>query len=353
MGMTPRVVFLAPLVVSPYSDDELRARFEGAKALLGREQYASAAGQLDQLVRLAPDGVTAPASLYNAATAYEATGEPAVAADRYQDLVRRFPKDQSVRMAMVRLSRLYAYLERWSDLVAVGDSLLLRQDLTVIDTIQAHGARALGLAELRDLDAATRAIGRARDIVEQLRLGEYGIPPPELAQVRFALGELRRMASEEIVFVPLPRDFAAELERRCQGLLDAQDAYMDAMRSLDAHWSAMAGYRIGQLYQQLHRDVMAIPPPAAANTPRKRELFEGAMRLRYRVLLEKGLKMMAGTVQLGERTGEDSAWVHRAENAKRDIELAFEEQKAVLARLPFSESELAQALEVLRHSATR
>src|SRR5262249_33720273 len=104
----------------------------------------------------------------------------------------------------------------------------------------------------------------------------------------------------------------------------------------------------GQLYQQLHRDVMQIPPPAGADTLKKKQLFEGAMRLRYRVLLEKGLKMMDGTVRLGERTGESSLWVARAREAKRDLELSLEDEKRELAKLPFTEAELQQALDRLK-----
>jgi hypothetical protein len=125
------------------------------------------------------------------------------------------------------------------------------------------------------------------------------------------------------------------------------------MRSLDAHWSAMAGYRIGQLYQQLHRDVMRVPPPRSADTLKKKQLFEGAMRLRYRVLLEKGQKMLAGTVQLGERTGESSAWILRAREAQREIDLALTDEQAALARLPFSEAELTAALEALKGAPSK
>ncbi len=340
-------------MVSPYSDDELRARFERARALLIREQYLESKTLFDQLVRLAPAGETAAPSLYNAGMAYEATGERAVAAERYEELLRRFPGHETAALATVRLSRLYAFLERWVELVAVGDALLARNDIKVLDAIQAYGARGLGLAEQHRLDAAVLAIGRARDLVEEHRLGESGTPPLALAQVSFALGEVRRMRGEEIRFVPFPTNFAEVLEARCQALLDAQDAYTDAMRSLDPHWSAMAGYRVGQLYQQLHLDVMAIPPTAAADTSRKRQLFAGAMHLRYRVLLEKGLSMMSATVRLGERTGEDSSWVHRAEESKRDIELALEQEKVAMAKLPFTEAELAQALLALRGVATR
>jgi tetratricopeptide (TPR) repeat protein len=344
-------VELAAVVVSPFSDQELEQQFEQAKSLLLRERFTEAAERFDRLVRLAPDGETAAPSLYNSGLAHEGAGERPAAVERYQKLIERFPDDAISRGAPFRLSRLFAYLERWSDLAANADRILAMKDLSVLEAIEAHGAKALGLVEQDRVDEAARQVGLARDLIEEHRLGESGNPPIELAQASFALGEVRRKHSETIRFDPLPPNFAEVLEQRCQGLLDAQSAYTDSMRSYDAHWSAMAGYRVGQLYQQLHRDVMAIPPTAKSDTLKKKQLFEGAMRLRYRVLLEKGFKMMDGTVRLGQRTGEGSAWVHRAEEARHDLELAIEDEKRALSKLPYSEAELQEALDLLRKKA--
>jgi|HubBroStandDraft_6_1064221.scaffolds.fasta_scaffold53833_2 tetratricopeptide (TPR) repeat protein len=340
-------VEVAPMVVSPFSELELEQQFEQGRSLLLHEKYKEAAEIFDRLTRLAPDGETAPPSLYNGALAREGLAEREAAVERYKKLLERFPDHPTTRGAYLRLLRLYSYLERWSDLAAVADRALALKDLTVLEAIEAHGAKGLGLVEQDQVDDAARQVGLARDLIEEHRLGESGPPPIELAEVSFALGEVRKKRSERIVFDPVPPSFAEVLEQRCQGLLDAQGAYTEAMRSYDAHWSAMAGYRVGQLYQQLHRDVMRIPP-SKADTLRKKQLFEGAMRLRYRVLLEKGQKMMDGTVRLGARTGEDSAWVHRAEEAKRDIELALDDEKKALSKLPFTEDELQAALDLLK-----
>ena len=110
----------------------------------------------------------------------------------------------------------------------------------------------------------------------------------------------------------------------------------------------MSGFRVGQLYQQLHREAMEIPAPKQATTLRQKQLFEAAMRLRYRILLEKGLRMMDGTVRLGGRTGESSFWVTRARDAKRQLEQALEDEKAALAKMPFTEEVMQQALDKLR-----
>jgi tetratricopeptide (TPR) repeat protein len=343
-----RPIEVAPVVVSPFTDSELEGRFEKARSLLLAEKYKEAAPAFDALVRLAPDGAVAPPSLYNGALAHEGLGAREAAVERYTQLLQRFPQHATTRGALFRLSRLDAFLERWSDLVTLSDRILALADLTVIEAIEAHGSKGLGLIEQDKLEDATREVGLARDMIEQHRIGDAGAPPIELATVSFALGEVRRKKSEKISLVPVTPNFAEVLEQRCQALLDAQNAYTDAMRSFDAHWSAMAGYRVGQLYQTLHRDVMAIPPTAKADTLKKKQLFEGAMRLRYRVLLEKGLKMMEGTVRIGQRTGEDSAWIHRADEAKRDIERALEDEKTALSKLPFTEAELTEALEKLK-----
>ena len=345
-------VEVAPMVVSPYSELELEQQFEQARGLLLHEQYREAAERFDRLVEARArgrDGGAEPLRRRPGPRGHGRAG-PCRGALPEADAIAS-PITRVTRGAPLRLSRLFAYLERWGDLASNADRILALKDRSVLETIEAHGAKALGLVEQDKVDEAARQVGLARDLVEQHRLGESGNPPIELAQVSFALGEVRRRRSEKIGFDPMPPNFAEVLEQRCQGLLDAQSAYTDAMRSYDAHWSAMAGYRVGQLYQQLHRDVMAIPPTTRSDTLKKKQLFEGAMRLRYRVLLEKGLKMMEGTVRLGQRTGEDSAWVHRAEDAKRDIALALEDEQRALAKLPYSEAELQEALDLLRKKA--
>ncbi len=216
-----------------------------------------------------------------------------------------------------------------------------------MNLIEGHGAKALALVEQGKVDAARVALSKAQALIDKHGFGRAGAPPVQLAQVAFADGEIRRIDSERIHLTPVPPNFIEVLEARCQGLLDAQSAYTEAMRSRDSHWSAMSGYRVGQLYQQLHREAMQIPPPKGASLE-QHQLFEAAMRLRYRILLEKGLKMVAGTVRIGERTGEDSFWITRAREAKRVLEQALVDEKAALERTPYTEEEIRAALEKLK-----
>jgi len=341
-------VVLPETVVSPFEDVQLAHDFQTANAQLLGGKAREALTAFDRLLRLAPDGPTAAPSMVNGGIALEELGERDAALERYKQAFEKFPNADTAKIALQRTIRLQSRLEKWADLQAWSDKLLVLSDLKLLESIEARGFRALALAEQGKIEEAAKDVDKALTAAEEAKLGLTEKPPIEMAPAYFAQGEVRRLKSEAIVFTPLPPNFTDVLEKRCQGLLDAQNAYTDALRARDAHWSAMAGYRIGQLYQVLHADVMKIPTPAKAKTLKDKQLFEGVMRLRYRVLLEKGLKMMAGTVQMAQRTHEASTWVGRAEKAKEELERALADEKAALAKMPFTEDELKAAMEKLK-----
>lgn len=323
---------------------DLPKMLEGADDKLVKDDYAGAAEAYDRVYAVEPDGSTAEAALFGAGIAYLGTGEFARAEERFRTILDRHPNGETAKPALLRLSRILAYSEKWPELEVAADAIIARKDLVIIEQIEGLGAKGLALVEQGKVDEAAKVIDLARTIIDKNGLGEGGVWPLELAQVSFALGEIRRIRSERIVFDPFPPNFAVALEERATGLLDAQAAYSEAIRAKDAHWSAMSGYRIGELYAQLHHDVMRAPVPPA-DTLQKQQLFEGAMRLRYRILLKKGLTMMDRVVQLGDRTGENSDWVVRAREAKKRLELALADENAALAKMPFSEAELQKALD--------
>ncbi|MEB2310197.1 MAG: hypothetical protein OZ921_13090 [Sorangiineae bacterium] len=349
-----RRVELPRTVVTPTGEASIDELYAHARARLESGEYAGAAVELERVVALDPHGPLAPEALFAAGEARDFAGDPAGALARYQEVGRRFPRSELARAALVREIRLLAYFERWEEAGRAADALVARHpDLRPLEEIVAMSGKALALLAAGETDAAATFIERGRSAIEDNRLDQAGRVPRDLAQLYYALGELRRLRAEQIRFVPVPADFAATLEARCQLLLDAQSAYSDAMRAYDAHWSAMSGYRVGELYERLHQELMSVPPPPAATTDADRQLFEGAMRLRYSVLLAKALTMMNHTVQMASRTGERSEWVERAKEARASIERAMKVEDAALARLPYSRADLEAALARLAQRAKR
>lgn len=357
----PRAPFVAPrpervrvprTIVTPTEASSIPEMYERAQAELRAGDAAGAERAFDRIVALDPKGRLAPDALFGAAEAADDAADLQGASARYEQVAERFPDNRLARPALVRNIRLLLYLEKWKRAGAVADALMARyHDLRPFESIVADSGKALALVEARDLDDAEFYIGKGRDIVEAHHYDEAGRIPRDIAQLYYALGEVRRIRADRIHFVPVPANFAAVLEQRCQLLLDAQSAYSDAMRAYDAHWSAMAGYRVGELYEKLHEDLMKVPPPKTARTKTQKQLFEGAMRLRYSVLLRKALTMMRHTLTMSERTGEHSEWVDKARDAEVKIQRAMQAEDQAIDRLPYSRAELQAALDRLAKQA--
>jgi len=312
------------------------------------QRWQDAAAAYKTLVAAEPTGPHAPEYLFDLGLSLEGLQDRAAARDAFRELARRFPDDTRARPALVRAATLDAYLEDWSALAAIGDTLLARADLDDVDRVVALGARGLARIELGQDVQAARDIFDGLDLSDQLHYGQRDVLPVAVAQLRFALGELRRVRSERIGFEPLPPDFLERLEERCGGLLEAQEAYAMAVRSIDPHWAAMSGYRVGEMYRTLHRDLMQIPPPPTSRTERQKQIFYAFMHVRYRVLLEKGLREIEQTIALGERTADTSPWIQRAREAKDEMETALADEKAQIAKMPFTEAEVNEALDLLK-----
>jgi hypothetical protein len=262
------------------------------------------------------------------------------------------------RDALLRAVRLYVYLEEWRQAGELSHEFVGRYpDRSPREEIVVQSSLALLELTTRGNSAEGRAralfpLTRARSVIEKYQLDSAGNIPRDLAQVYFAKGELLRLEGESVVFVPLPADFADQFERRAQLLLDAQSAYSDVMRAQDAHWTAMAGYRVGELYKRLHEDVMSAPRPTALDTERRRLIFEAALRLRYSILLRKGLNMMEHTLAMAERTQEKSGWVERAKMARDELQSALAVEQAAVDACPYTRDDMQRVLrEVARRSS--
>ena len=327
---------------------ELRAR--GERALLA-QSWQQAVDAFEALIAGDPAAANDPQVVYDLALAYEGLGERERARARYREIVRRFPNDPNARIALAREVSLDAYLEDWTALGEVGEQILARADIEVADKMLGLGARGLARIIAGDERGAARDVNDGLDLVEETRFGATGQLPVAAAMLKYAQGEIRKYRSEKIVLNPPPTDFVQKLEMRCQLLLDAQSSYADAIRSVDLHWAAMSGYRVGEMYRTLHQHLMMIPPTEKAKTESDKQLFYGIMHVRYRALLEKGIEMMKRTLALGERTGVASAWMKRAEAAKAEMERALEEEKATIKRFPFSEETLEKTLEIMKKKA--
>lgn len=344
------------VVVTPNEVTDIPTLYARAAELAKNGKHLDAARAFDRVVALDERGPLAADALFQAGAEYDLGAELPLAAQRYEGVYRRYPQSSFARRSLARGVRVLTHLEEWARAGVLARSMLsFETELGPFDRITAYSAAALDSLARDDERGASTFIERGRTLIDERGLDAAGQIPRELGALYFALGELRRRRAERIRFEPFPPNFGAVMEQRCQLLLDAQSAYSDAMRAHDAHWSTMAGVRVGELYQGLHHDLMKIRMPESADTQEKRQLFEGALRLRYAVLLETSLKMIDHTLTMAERTGERSTWVDRGRAVRALVDAEVRAEQAAIARLPFSKQTLQDALDELgrRHSSPK
>ena len=336
-------------MITPRGATDVDELFVAGQTALRQGRPAQAAELFDRVVRHDPDGPFGERGLFQGALAREASADLDAAALRFEELSRRFPTRDRGSEALVRALRLRLHLEQWQRADQLGALFLeSRPNAAPAGRILAYAGRGLGSLAGGRQEEAEYFVAKGLQIVDELALDRAGRIPRDLAQLYFALGETRgKRALGLKLDVPVAA-FPAQLEKRCELLLTAQSAYSDAMRAYDAHWSAVAGYRVGELYERLHAELMNIPVPAGKGE-RQQQLFEGAMRLRYSVLLTKASSMMDHTVMLARRTGEQSAWVRRAEASQQKLARALQDEERAIDRLPFTRQDLQAAMDDLAH----
>jgi tetratricopeptide (TPR) repeat protein len=341
-------------VITPNDGATERELLERGERAMLVQRWGEAIESFELLLRAEPsDAALARTALLDLGLAHQGAGEYAKArADFEKRLALDGDRDEA-RVARTRLTAILAYLEDWPALGKLAEQTLARSDLDPMDKMNALGARALSRIEAGDVEGASRDLQAGLDIMEEQHYGMGGRLPGPVAQLEFVQGEIRRARQEAISFLPVGTDFLAKMNVRCQGLLDAQAAYADAMRSEDPFWATISGYRVGQMYRALHRDLMSIPPtdfskgvPHQNLSEKQKQIFFGIMHVRYRVLLDKGMEMMKRTYEFALKNG-DAQWVLRTTQAKKEMELALEEEKAAIARLPFTEKDLEDALKLM------
>jgi hypothetical protein len=328
--------------------------FERAKTEMANKNLAHARVLFDRVVKADaaehPDATPLRrAAMYNAALCSEELDETRDARDRFAELAK-LPDHPDAVDANLRRARLDVEIEDWSDLGVAASSLLSAKDLGNNDRAEALALQ--GLATLhggRDIPSATKSINSAFKLIA----GNDVTPPHNAAAIHFAKGDMLRAEGLAITFIDpsnpsapiITADFPTKMEARCQKVLDAQDEYVESINTRELKWAVRSGVRVASMYVDLHDAVVKIPPPKSATTEEKKQLFRGAMLLRYRILLEKGLGTIERTLNLEKAVNAKTSWLEHAKKAKATLEKQLADEKAELAKLPYTEAELKKALD--------
>ncbi|MDH5676143.1 MAG: hypothetical protein OEZ06_28750 [Myxococcales bacterium] len=317
--------------------------FKDATALLNEKKCREAVVLYDRLVREFPEGRYTSAALYNAGLCLQALGDFAESAARYQQLLSRpqAPEaDDDHKDAAFQLTEVLVQLERWTEVIELAEKLLLREDLSADERLEAMARKGQGLLGLGELEQAER---HARS-----SLSYYRTRPPEApikddffaAASNYVLAESYRLRAEAMAFPEGLEPQKKVLIRRAELLLEAQREYFKTVQlnNLDNyHWAAASGYRIGYMYDELWSAIMSAPIPAHL-PPEGHSVYREELAKLVKPLVRHAIRYWELTLMFIERTGLQGSWADKTRSDLERVRALLLQQPAGPGGLPGPEA---------------
>jgi len=307
-----RRIELDPIVVTAGRPQEIRVDekteaqlFDDGSLLFRAERWADAAVHFDRLFSAFPRSPHFDAALFNAGLSHERLGRFREALDRFEALIARGAEvvDATFHAALAeyRLGRVAAAAERLLALAA-------RPGLPAERKAEALVQQAVCRFDLGARSEAERLLRAALALLEKAE------PDPSLpAQAEFWIGEVYRSYFRDAALDPAAMDekqLGDAMESKAQFLLSAQGHYLRAIRKGQGEWATAAGFRIGELYEAFHDQLVDAPLPRGLD-PEQAALYREELRKKVRVLISKAIQIYDQTLATAVRVGATNDYVER------------------------------------------
>ncbi|BDG04661.1 tetratricopeptide repeat protein [Anaeromyxobacter oryzae] len=304
LAFPPEEVKVSPtdLELEGKNDEEL---FAIGTAAYGAGEYARAAAAFARLADLFPTSRHEAAALFDAGLAYQHLDEWRLALERFRTVERKYEGPDALEASFKIADCLY-YLHELDEAHARLEAILRRDGLDPALRIRALAQR--GVLELEggkteDAEKSFRlALGAWQGASDQERLDPYY---PSLAQ--YYLGETYRTWFRALPLDPSSGDeerLRQDLEHKAEMLLSAQGHYLRAIRMGDDRWAVAAGFRIGELYDELRRQLLDAPLPPGLDEEHA-AAYRSELRRKVRVLATKAISAYDQTLARAARSGVD------------------------------------------------
>jgi len=297
------------LELAQKNDQELFAVATAAYAAGDYRRAAAAFGRLADLHPLSSHHATA---LFDAGLAHERLGEWREALRRFRELEKGYAGPDADEAAFHAAAALW-HLEELAGARDILTTLSLRPGLSDPNRIRAFTELGVVELDLADLDAAERALQRAVSLWTEARDRER-LDPYHPAQAHYYLGEVARRRFRAAPLDPARSGEAAlqaELERKAELLLAAQGYYLRAIRVGSPDWAVASGYRIGELYDELHAEMLGAPLPPDLSEE-ERGAYREELKRKLRVLLVKAIAVYEQTLEAARQGSVDNRFVEEA-----------------------------------------
>ena len=308
----PVVITAGPPASVALGEMDAATLFDTGTRLFQQGEFEKAALHFDRLWQSFPDSRDRVTAIWNAGLALERLGRFSEALERFVEYIKYKDEPDAQFHAAVceyklgRLDEAAARLQKLADRPGLPPvrraDALLQEGVCKVES----GARNEG----------ERLLRAALQIYEK-DLADEPVDPALPAQAEFWLGEAYRGYYRELKLDPAAMDEKAlgdALESKAQFLLSAQGHFLRCIRKGDGEWATAAGFRIGEMYEEFHDQLVGAPLPAGLDE-QQRALYQEELRKKVRNLIGKAIRIYEQTLSTAQRVGAQNAYVQKTEEA--------------------------------------
>jgi tetratricopeptide (TPR) repeat protein len=306
----PTIVTAGPPALVPLLQMDDATLFDAGTRAFQSGDFDKAAQSFDRLWQGFPDSQELLPALWNAALSQERLA-------RYAESLLRLEKYLGYKdepEAQFHAAYAEYQLHRLEAAAARLDSLQRRPALKPL--LKAQALLQEGVCKI---EGGKRSEG---ELLVRAALEAYGkldepVDPALPAQGEFWLGEGSRGSFKETAIDPLAmgeEKLQAALEAKSRFLLEAQEHYLKAIHLGDGEWATAAGFRIGELYESFHDELVQAPAPGGL-TPEQRVLYQSELHKKVRNLVTKAIRIYEQTLTQAQESGANNAYRQKTQDA--------------------------------------
>ena len=231
--------------------------------------------------------------------------------------------------AVLRWSVNLTQLERWDSVLEVYQSLIDHPRVGRGDKFEASVGIGIVYHELKQIEEAERTLVEALKLSRMYsRTGGFdnrGL----ISEAAFRLGQISEARYLEVQLRLDSPTLREEFELKCERLLETQKRYLDAVRHGEPYAMAMAGLRLGGLYENLYDTLVNLEVPEGLEFD-EAEVYVEEIRLRVNVLVKKALRIYGKALKVGRRDPDAKVWIAKLETGIRRLESIYVKNVQIL-----------------------
>ncbi len=310
--------------------------FTEAGDYLAADDFENAVRLYDLILENFEDPEYRRVTYYNAGLALEGLDRWAEAGDKYRHVITEWPASDDAEDAFFRLAECEAMLGHYEAVGPLMERVLPRMGLTVEQKFEARLRWGNAMLELRRFDEATEQYraGLALNDQAMLRFNPESssaatrpLEPndPLLAHTYFALGRVYHELFSEMRLVLPEARLTQDLVAKTQLFEQAQESYLQAVRTGNPYWGTAGGFMVGQLFEDYYFDVLATEVPQDFNALEVEVYFE-ELRAYVEPAMQRALAVYEHNLAMAFRLAAQNQWVEDTLVSVERVHLYLENQ---------------------------